>query len=35
MDQMDDRWQPRIWDKNPGFAMWMIDPDEVPALTRI
>jgi len=35
MDQMDDNWRPRIWDKNPGFAMWMIDPDEVPALTRI
>jgi len=35
MDQMDDDWKPRIWEKNPGFAMWMIDPDEVPALTRI
>lgn len=35
MDQMNDDWKPRIWEKNPGFAMWMIDPDEVPALTRI
>jgi hypothetical protein len=32
MDLMDDDWKPRIWEKNPGFAMWMIDPDEVPTL---
>ena len=32
MDQMNDDWKPRIWEKNPGFAMWMIDPDEVPAV---
>lgn len=35
MDQMDDDWKPRIWEKNPGFAMWMVEPDETPALTRI
>jgi catechol 2,3-dioxygenase-like lactoylglutathione lyase family enzyme len=35
MDQMDDNWKPRIWEKNPGFAMWMVEPDETPALTRI
>ena len=27
MDRMDDRWQPRIWEKGkyPGFAMWMLE----------
>lgn len=35
MDQMNDDWKPRIWEKNPGFAMWMVEPDETPALTRI
>ena len=35
MDQMDDDWKPRIWEKNPGFAMWMMEKDEVPDLTRI
>jgi catechol 2,3-dioxygenase-like lactoylglutathione lyase family enzyme len=35
MDQMDDNWKPRIWEKNPGFAMWMMDKDEAPELTRI
>jgi catechol 2,3-dioxygenase-like lactoylglutathione lyase family enzyme len=27
MDQMDDRWEPRIWEKGkyPGFAMWVLD----------
>lgn len=34
MDQMNDDWKPRIWEKNPGFAMWMIDPDEVPELRQ-
>jgi len=35
MDQMDDNWKPRIWEKNPGFAMWMMEKDEAPELTRI
>jgi hypothetical protein len=34
MDQMDDDWKPRIWEKNPGFAMWMMEKDEAPELTR-
>jgi catechol 2,3-dioxygenase-like lactoylglutathione lyase family enzyme len=25
MDVMDDDWQPRIFEKNPGFSMWMMD----------
>jgi catechol 2,3-dioxygenase-like lactoylglutathione lyase family enzyme len=25
MDVMDDEWKPRIWDKHPGFAHWMMD----------
>ena len=25
MDRMDDDWQPRVWDSNPGYAMWMLD----------
>jgi hypothetical protein len=35
MDQMDDNWKPRIWDKNPGFAMWMLDKADAPELTRL
>jgi hypothetical protein len=35
MDQMDDSWKPRIWEKNPGFAMWMLDKADAPELTRI
>ena len=27
MDRMDDDWEPRIWEDNPGFAMWMFDDD--------
>lgn len=27
MDRMDDNWEPRIWDDNPGFAMWLMDDD--------
>ena len=34
MDQMNDDWKPRIWEKNPGFAMWMMEKDEVPDLPR-
>jgi catechol 2,3-dioxygenase-like lactoylglutathione lyase family enzyme len=25
MDRLDENWQPRIWDENPGYAMWMLD----------
>ncbi|HTP83088.1 MAG TPA: VOC family protein [Alphaproteobacteria bacterium] len=25
MDVMDDNWKTRVWDKHPGFAMWMMD----------
>lgn len=25
MDIMDDGWQPRIWQQNPGFAFWMME----------
>ena len=35
MDQMDDNWKPRIWEKNPGFAMWLLDKADAPELTRI
>lgn len=35
MDQMDDKWKPRIWETHPGYAMWMMDRDEMPAPTRI
>jgi len=27
MDRMDDDWEPRIWETNPGFAMWMFGDD--------
>ena len=23
MDIMDEDWEPRVWEKNPGFALWM------------
>jgi hypothetical protein len=25
MDRLDDNWEPRIWDENLGYAMWMLD----------
>jgi catechol 2,3-dioxygenase-like lactoylglutathione lyase family enzyme len=25
MDQMDDKWKPRIWETHPGYAMWVLD----------
>lgn len=25
MDRLDDRWEPRIFEKNPGYAMWMLE----------
>jgi catechol 2,3-dioxygenase-like lactoylglutathione lyase family enzyme len=30
MDLMDDGWKPRVWEKHPGFAYWMMD-DAPPA----
>jgi catechol 2,3-dioxygenase-like lactoylglutathione lyase family enzyme len=31
MDCMDDDWEPRIWDKSPGFALWSIDDPDQPS----
>ena len=28
MDQLDDRWKPRVWETHPGYAMWMLDKDD-------
>jgi catechol 2,3-dioxygenase-like lactoylglutathione lyase family enzyme len=25
MDRMDDAWEPRIWEKNPGFSLWTVE----------
>ena len=25
MDRLDDDWEPRIFEKNPGYAMWMLE----------
>lgn len=30
MDLMDDNWKPRVWDKHPGFAYWMMDEKSAP-----
>jgi catechol 2,3-dioxygenase-like lactoylglutathione lyase family enzyme len=30
MDCMDDDWEPRIWDKSPGFSLWSIDDPDQP-----
>ena len=30
MDCMDDDWEPRIWEKSPGFALWSIDDPDQP-----
>jgi catechol 2,3-dioxygenase-like lactoylglutathione lyase family enzyme len=30
MDLMDDNWKPRVWDKHPGFAYWMMDEASAP-----
>jgi Glyoxalase/Bleomycin resistance protein/Dioxygenase superfamily len=27
MDRMDDNWEPRVWDKAPPYARWMIGDD--------
>jgi hypothetical protein len=34
-DQMDDNWKPRFWEKNPGFAMRMLDKVDAPELSRV
>ena len=28
MDQLDDRWKPRIWETHPGYAMWVLDKND-------
>jgi catechol 2,3-dioxygenase-like lactoylglutathione lyase family enzyme len=28
MDQLDDRWKPRIWETHPGYAMWVLDKSD-------
>ena len=38
MDQMDDKWKPRVWTTHPGFAMWTLDKTnepEVPLTQRL
>jgi hypothetical protein len=25
MDRMDDNWEPRVWEKNPGFSLWTVE----------
>lgn len=35
MDQMDDDWKPRIWEKHPGYAMWMLGKAEIPELASV
>ncbi|MDH3738231.1 MAG: VOC family protein, partial [Alphaproteobacteria bacterium] len=30
MDCMDDDWEPRIWEKSPGFSLWSIDDPDPP-----
>jgi len=30
MDCMDDNWEPRIWEKSPGFSLWSIDDPDQP-----
>src|SRR5690349_7768064 len=30
MDQMDDKWKPRVWKIHPGFAMWTLDKTSEP-----
>jgi len=29
MDQMDDNWEPRIWEESPGFSFWSLDEGAV------
>ena len=32
MDVMDDNWQARVWEKNPGYAIWMLDKADSPEM---
>jgi catechol 2,3-dioxygenase-like lactoylglutathione lyase family enzyme len=32
MDQMDDKWKPRVWTTHPGFAMWTLDKTDTPEI---
>ena len=32
MDQMDDKWKPRVWTTHPGFAMWTLDKTSEPEI---
>ena len=32
MDQMNDRWKPRVWTTHPGFAMWTLDKTNEPEI---
>lgn len=32
MDQMDDKWKPRVWKTHPGFAMWTLDKTDAPEI---
>jgi catechol 2,3-dioxygenase-like lactoylglutathione lyase family enzyme len=34
MDQMDDDFQTRNWEKTPGFAMWTLDKADIPSMER-
>jgi catechol 2,3-dioxygenase-like lactoylglutathione lyase family enzyme len=34
MDQMDDNFQTRNWEKTPGYAMWTLDKTDIPAAER-
>lgn len=35
MDQLDDKWKPRIWETHPGYAMWMLDKDDALEAPRL
>ena len=32
MDEMDDNFKTRNWESSPGYAMWMMEPSDVPAM---
>jgi catechol 2,3-dioxygenase-like lactoylglutathione lyase family enzyme len=34
MDQMDDDFKTRNWEKTPGYAMWTLDKADIPAMER-
>ena len=35
MDQMDDKWKPRIWETHPGYAMWVLGKDDAMEQPRL